>query len=76
MYCAKQNDAGDWKVFQMPFNSNNYQTGHPVLNKQEDKLYFISDMLGGYEKTDIYVVDIFSDGTYSAPRNLGPDVNT
>lgn len=76
LYKATINDKGDWEVHQMPFNNDNYQTGHPVLNEAEDKLYFISDMLGGYGKTDIYVVDILSDSTYSAPRNLGPNVNT
>ncbi|MFD1295012.1 carboxypeptidase-like regulatory domain-containing protein, partial [Lutibacter holmesii] len=76
LYKATVNEKGDWEVQQMPFNNDNYQTGHPALNKAEDKLYFISDMLGGYGKTDIYVVDILSDSTYSKPRNLGPNVNT
>lgn len=76
LYKATLNEKEDWEVQQMPFNNDNYQTGHPVLNKAEDKLYFISDMLGGYGKTDIYVVDILNDSTYSKPRNLGPNVNT
>lgn len=73
---TKSKDKKNWEVQQMPFNNDNYQTGHPALNKSEDKLYFISDMLGGYGATDIYVVDILSDSTYSKPRNLGPNVNT
>lgn len=76
LYKATLNDKEEWEVKQMPFNNDNYQTGHPVLNSTEDKLYFISDMLGGYGKTDIYVVDILNDSTYSKPRNLGPNVNT
>lgn len=76
LYRASLNEKEEWEVYQMPFNNDNYQTGHPALNKDETKLYFISDMLGGYGKTDIYVVDILSDSTYSAPRNLGPEVNT
>lgn len=76
LYKATINANEKWEVQQMPFNNDNYQTGHPVLNAKEDKLYFISDMLGGYGKTDIYVVDILSDTTYSKPRNLGPNVNT
>ncbi|SNR57179.1 WD40-like Beta Propeller Repeat [Lutibacter agarilyticus] len=76
LYKAKIKNKDDWEVKQMPFNNDNYQTGHPVLNAAEDKLYFISDMLGGYGETDIYVVDILNDSTYSAPRNLGPNVNT
>jgi outer membrane protein OmpA-like peptidoglycan-associated protein len=76
LYKAQQDDNGDWEVKKLPFTSDNYQTGHPALNDNEDKLYFISDMLGGYGKTDIYVVDIFDDGSYSLPKNLGPNVNT
>ncbi len=77
LYKAKISENGEWTNIQpMPFNSNNYQTGHPVLNKKEDKLYFISDMPGTFGKTDIYVVDIHSDGTYGDPINLGPNVNT
>lgn len=76
LYRATLNDKGGWEVYQMPFNNDNYQTGQPALNNDETKLYFISDMLGGFGKTDIYEVDILNDGTYSEPRNLGPEVNT
>ncbi|NLP57872.1 OmpA family protein [Lutibacter sp. B1] len=77
LYVAKIGDDGKWKnIKPMPFNSDNYQTGHPVLNEKEDKLYFISDMPGGYGLTDIYVVEIYNDGTYGSPQNLGPIVNS
>jgi len=77
LYRAQIGSDGEWSNIQgMPFNSNDYQTGHPVLNDAEDKLYFISDMPGSYGLTDIYVVDINTDGTYGEPKNLGPDVNT
>lgn len=76
LYKATINAKEEWIVQALPFNDDNYQTGHPALSNNEDKLYFISDKLGGYGKTDIYVVDILNDSTYSAPRNLGPDVNT
>jgi len=77
LFRAKIGEDGDWTDIQpMPFNSDNYQTGHPALNDREDKLYFISDMPGSLGLTDIYVVDIKSDGSYGEPINLGPDVNT
>ena len=77
LYKATVDENGEWTNIQpMPFNSDNYQTGHPTLNDRENKLYFISDMPGGYGATDIYVVDINSDGTYGDPINLGPNVNT
>jgi outer membrane protein OmpA-like peptidoglycan-associated protein len=76
LYKAVKGDNGEWFEKELPFNSKNYQTGHPTLNADETKLYFISDMPGGYGKTDVYVVDIYLDGTYGTPRNLGPKVNT
>ncbi len=77
LYKASIGDDGEWtNIEPMPFNSDNYQTGHPVLNAQENKLYFTSDMPGSLGSTDIFVVDLNSDGTYGEPVNLGPNVNT
>ena len=76
LYKARKGDNGKWFEQEMPFNSKDYQTGHPTLNDDETKLYFVSDMPGGYGKTDVYVVDIHLDGTYSTPKNLGPKINT
>jgi outer membrane protein OmpA-like peptidoglycan-associated protein len=77
MYKATIGDNGEWtNIESMPFNSDNYQTGHPALNSKENKLYFTSDMPGSLGATDIFVVDINSDGTYGEPVNLGPNVNT
>ncbi|NOR28617.1 MAG: OmpA family protein [Lutibacter sp.] len=77
LYKAQVGEDGEWTSIEpMPFNSDNYQTGHPVLNAAEDKLYFVSDMPGGYGVTDIYVVEIKSDGTFGEPQNLGASVNT
>jgi len=77
LYKAQIGEDGKWEnVEAMPFNNDDYQTGHPALSSDETKLYFISDMPGGFGLTDIYVVDILADGTYGEPINLGPNVNT
>ena len=77
LYRAEVGVDGEWmNIESMPFNSDNYQTGHPVLNIAEDKLYFVSDMPGSIGMTDIYVVNINTDGSYGKPENLGPNVNT
>ncbi|PHS51126.1 MAG: hypothetical protein COB01_11140 [Lutibacter sp.] len=77
LYKAELGPDGEWTNIQsMPFNNDNYQTGHPVLNAAEDKLYFISDMPGSHGLTDVYVVAINEDGTYGNPKNLGTEVNT
>jgi outer membrane protein OmpA-like peptidoglycan-associated protein/tetratricopeptide (TPR) repeat protein len=69
----KGNKWGDIK--ELPFNSNEYSTGHPALSPDNRKLYFVSDMGGGYGGTDIYVVD-YRDGQWGPPVNLGRSVNT
>lgn len=77
IYKAKINENGKWEnIERLPFNSDQYHTGHPTLNKNENKLYFVSNMPGSFGETDIYVVDINIDGTYGEPVNLGSDVNT
>ena len=77
IYKATVTEDGNWiDVERLPFNSDEYSSGHPVLNSDNSKLYFISDRLDSYGETDIYVVDLNSDGTYGEPKNLGPMVNT
>lgn len=63
-------------IVELPFNDEIYSTGHPALSPDDSKLYFVSDREGGLGKTDIYVVNILEDNTYSEPLNLGDKVNT
>lgn len=60
----------------MPFNNDEYNVAHPALSADEKKLYFSSDMFGTLGASDIFVVDINDDGTYSEPLNLGSKINT
>ena len=77
IYKAQINDDGTWgNIERLPFNSDQYDAGHPVLNKNETKLYFISNMPGTIGDTDIFTVDILSNGTYGEPVNLGLGINT
>ena len=77
IYKATVSPDGSWTdVISMPFNNEVYSVGHPSVNKDGTKLFFISDMPGSYGKTDIFYVDIKEDGTYGIPRNLGSKVNT
>lgn len=67
----------EWsEATELPFNSDNYSTGHPALSADGKKLYFVSDMPGSIGETDIFVVDVSEDGIYSEPRNLGSKINT
>ena len=77
LYKAKVMPDGAWTdAEKLPFNNDEYSTGHPALSADGKKLYFVSDRPGSIGGTDIYVVDIKSDGTYSSPKNLGKNVNT
>jgi peptidoglycan-associated lipoprotein len=68
---------GKWaNVAQVPFSSDNFSTEHPMLSKDGKKLYFSSDMPGGFGSFDIYYVDVNEDGTFGAPKNMGDAVNT
>ncbi len=68
---------GKWKNVQpMPFNSKFYSVGHPTLSKDDSKLFFTSDMPGGFGGADIYFVDVLGNGNYSKPENLGKKVNS
>ncbi len=52
-------------------------SAHPALSHDGLKLYFVSDMPGGYGGKDIYVsTRADASDKWSAPRNLGPDINT
>ena len=68
---------GEWtNIEKLPFNSDQYSTGHPALSNDEKKLYFVSDRPESIGKSDIYVTNINEDGTYSEPINLGGEINT
>lgn len=58
-----------------PYNSDEYSVGHPALSSDNKTLYFISDMPGGFGKTDLYKSELVM-GQWSKPENLGPTINT
>lgn len=81
----KKGGAWDVNPQPLPFSSDSFNCGHPSLTSDGSKLYFTSDMPGGYgipgedvEKTkDLYVVNFVRRGrTWSDPVNLGPTINT
>jgi len=77
LFKANVDENGEWVNLEMlPFNSNHFSTGQPVLNEDDTKLYFVSDGPESLGRTDIFVVDLNEDGTYGKPSNLGPKVNT
>jgi outer membrane protein OmpA-like peptidoglycan-associated protein len=77
LFKASVTEDGEWtNLTLLPLNGTNFSSGHPVLNKDDNQLYFVSDRPESIGKTDLFVVDIYEDGSYSEPRNLGPQINT
>lgn len=73
---------GHWKhVTELPFSSNTYSVQHPMLNADNTKLYFSSDMPGSFGSFDIYYVNVtensgYEEVTYSDPIHLDGSINT
>jgi outer membrane protein OmpA-like peptidoglycan-associated protein/tetratricopeptide (TPR) repeat protein len=61
---------------ELPFNSDNYSTAHPVLSPDEKTMYFASDMPGTHGQSDLWKVKINDNGSFGVPENLGPEINT
>jgi hypothetical protein len=59
-----------------PFNSFQYSVGHPAITPDGKRVYFMSDMPGGFGKTDIYYTEKTGDGTWGKPVNAGANINT
>lgn len=68
---------GLWtNVTELPFNSEQFSTAHPVLSPDEKTLYFASNRPDSFGESDIYKVQINEDGSFGNPINLGNSINT
>ncbi len=77
LFKADVTEAGEWvNLEMMNFNGKKHSTGYPALNDDDSVLYFVSDGPLSTGKTDILAVDLFEDGTYSEPKNLGNKINS
>ncbi|GGX30580.1 OmpA family protein [Aquimarina muelleri] len=70
-------DGKKWtNIEELPFNSDEYSVAHPALSADGRKLYFASDMPDSRGLSDLYEIDIYEDGTFGEPKNLGDRINT
>jgi outer membrane protein OmpA-like peptidoglycan-associated protein/tetratricopeptide (TPR) repeat protein len=75
IYTAKANGTGFSNVESISINSKEYSTCHPALSNDGKRLYFASDMPGGFGGMDLYYSE--GEGTnWGPPTNLGPEFNT
>ena len=67
---------GKWSVpEEFPYNSDVYDVGYPSVASDGTRMYFASNMPGGFGKFDIYCSDR-KNGRWTQPVNLGPTINT
>jgi peptidoglycan-associated lipoprotein len=61
----------------LPFSSDSFNCGHPILSKDGQVMYFSSDMPGGQGGKDLWYVTYTKRGnTWGDPINLGSTINT
>lgn len=58
------------------FNSKEYNCSHPFVTADGKHILFASDMPGGFGGSDIYIAELYNDGSTGEPVNLGPMINT
>ncbi len=76
LYTAINETGNKWiNVREVPFNNKEYSVGHPAFAPDNSKMYFVSDMPGGFGGTDLYVVE-YRNGEWGTPVNMGKDINT
>jgi outer membrane protein OmpA-like peptidoglycan-associated protein len=71
-----QNDV--WTAPQvLPFCSDSFSVGHPAMSADGKRLFFASDMPGGFGEKDIYYIPYTSfNNSWGTPVNIGNSVNT
>ena len=78
IFTATKNDEVWTNFIGFPFNSNDYSITHPTVSSDGNKIYFSSNMPGGFGGFDLYYSE-YSVEKYkgwSPPINLGPRINT
>lgn len=77
LFKVSRDDDGSWgKITSVHFNSDDYSVAHPTISADGKRMYFASDMPGTLGASDIFVAEIYEDGSLGTPRNLGPSINT
>ena len=72
-----EKDGTKWKETPFIYNDiKNYSIGHAALSADEQTLYYVSDMPGGYGGTDIWYSQLQADGIWSKPMNAGVVINS
>ena len=77
IYMSYLTENGWSEPFNLGNNINSDQwESQPSISPDKRDLYFASRRPGGYGGSDIYVSHLLSNGRWSKPENLGPEINT
>lgn len=80
-YSNLESDSAGYEIWSNPkkfgpnINSKAYET-HVAISPDGKTLYYVSDREGGYGGKDIYFCNLLPTGTWAAPQNAGPTINT
>jgi outer membrane protein OmpA-like peptidoglycan-associated protein len=83
-------DGGRYKIYKSVYKNGKWNSlgvqdiyaqdpvrvAHPALSPDGKTLYFVSDARGSFGQSDLFKVTINEDGSYTAPENLGTNINT
>jgi len=75
LFREKSGETGDFQSMQFssPFS---FSVSDPFYDTETKRLYFSSDMPGGFGGADIYYATYLGDGKWSSHENLGEPINT
>ncbi len=72
----KVKENNKWSApIKLPFVEKDFSYAHPSFDNKNQRLYFSSNMSGGFGGMDLYYCDL-ANGIWSAPVNLGKSINT
>ena len=72
-----EKENGEWKhIKQVNLCPKNFSSMHPAISQDGKRLFFASNMPGTFGKYDIYVSNIYNDGSIGIAKNLGEKVNS
>jgi len=75
LFIARWVDGAWSDITPFPFNSNKYSITTPALSPDAKRIYFASDMPGGYGGADLWYCDRSEEG-WLPPVNMGSLINT
>uniref|UniRef100_UPI00404AD6A8 OmpA family protein n=1 Tax=Fulvivirga sp. TaxID=1931237 RepID=UPI00404AD6A8 len=75
-YTERPDKAANWKKPTLiDIVSKEYSAGHPTVTRDGKRMYYASNIPGGYGEADLYYSE-FNYGKWSKPVNLGSEINT